>query len=296
MTLLRPSEMAPGGDRRISVVIATWNRRTELARTLRQLTALPERPRLVVVDNASTDGTAAAVREGFPGAELIVLRRNRGAWARNVGVRRCASRYVAFSDDDSWWEPGSLATAAAVLGACPQAGLLAARILVGAASRPDPANAAMSASPLPRRDLPGPRILGFLGCAAVCRREAFLAAGGFSRLLFHGGEEQLLAYDLAAAGWPACYVPDVVARHHPSPARDEVVRACQLSRNRVLVAWMRRPARRAAHETARLAHRARHEPAAARALAGAMTRLPAALAQRRALPAEVEAAVRLLGH
>src|SRR5438445_2853364 len=63
MTLLRPSEMAPGGDRRISVVIATWNRRTELARTLRQLTALPERPRLVVVDNASTDGTAAAVRE-----------------------------------------------------------------------------------------------------------------------------------------------------------------------------------------------------------------------------------------
>jgi hypothetical protein len=106
----------------------------------------------------------------------------------------------------------------------------------------------------------------------------------------------LLAYDLAAAGWPACYVPDVVARHHPSPARDEVVRACQLSRNRVLVAWMRRPARRAAHETARLAHRARHEPAAARALAGAMTRLPAALAQRRALPAEVEAAVRLLGH
>jgi GT2 family glycosyltransferase len=296
MTLPRPSEMAPHGDRRISVVIATWNRCAELVRTLRQLTALPERPRLVVVDNASTDGTAAAVREGFPGAELVVLRRNRGAWARNVGVRRCASRYVAFSDDDSWWEPGSLATATAVLDACPQAGLLAARVLVGAASRPDPANAAMSASPLPRHGLPGPRILGFLGCAAVVRREAFLAAGGFSRLLFHGGEEQLLAYDLAAAGWPACYVPDMVARHHPSPVRDEVARACQLSRNRVLVAWMRRPARRAAHETARLAHRARHEPAAARALAGAMARLPAALAQRRALPAEVEAAVRLLGH
>lgn len=296
MTLLRRGDQVPAGAGRISVVIATRNRRAELARTLRQLSALPERPQLVVVDNASTDGTAAAVRDGFPDADLVVLRRNRGAWARNVGVLRCASRYVAFSDDDSWWEPGSLAAAATVLDASPRAGLLAARVLVGATSRPDPVNAQMSASPLPRGDLPGPRILGFLGCAAVLRREAFLAAGGFSRLLFHGGEEQLLAYDLATAGWLACYVPDVIARHHPSPVRDDVARACQLSRNRVLVAWMRRPARRAADETARLAHRARHEPAAACALAGAMARLPAALAQRRALPADVEAAARLLGH
>lgn len=297
MTVLAPRhERAPAATGRISVVIATRNRRAELVRTLRHLTALRERPHLVVVDNASSDGTAAAVRDGFPGADLVVLRHNRGAWARNVGVMRCRTRYVALSDDDSWWEPGSLATATAVLDACPQAGLLAARILVGAAARPDPANAEMSTSPLPRQGLPGPRILGFLGCAAVFRREAFLAAGGFSRLLFLGGEEQLLAYDLAAAGWLACYVPEVVARHHPSPARDDAARACQLSRNRVLVAWMRRPVRRAVAETAILAARARREPAAARALAGALARLPAAVAQRRVLPADVEAAARLLGH
>jgi GT2 family glycosyltransferase len=286
--------LAPAG--RISVVIATRNRRAELVRTLGRLAALPERPHLIVVDNASSDGTVAAVRMGFPEIELIVLRRNRGAWARNVGVARSRTAYVALSDDDSWWEPWSLATAAAVLDACPRAGLLAERVLVGTASRPDPANAAMSASPLPRAGLPGPRILGFLGCAAVLRREAFLSAGGFSRLLFLGGEEQLLAYDLAVAGWPCCYVPDVVARHHPSPARDDVVRACQLSRNRVLVAWMRRPVRHAAAETASLAGRARRETVAVRALAGALARLPVALAQRRVLPADLEAAACLLGH
>ncbi len=278
------------------MVIATRNRCTELVRTLSQLSALPERPHLVVVDNASSDGTAVAVRSGFPGAELVALRRNRGAWARNVGVARCRTAYVALSDDDSWWEPGALTIAVTVLDACPQAGLLAARVLVGAAGWPDPANTAMSASPLSRSRLPGPRILGFLGCAAVFRREAFLAAGGFSRLLFHGGEEQLLAYDLAAAGWPACYVPEIVARHHPSPVRDDAVRACQLSRNRVLVAWMRRPIRHAAAETAHLAALARRDPVAARALTGALARLPVALLQRRALPADLEAAVRLLGH
>jgi GT2 family glycosyltransferase len=287
---------APLASRRMSVVIATRNRCAELCRTLRHLSALPERPHLLVVDNASRDGTPARVREAFPGTELVALPRNRGASARNVGVRRCRTPYVAFSDDDSWWEPGSLATAGAVLDACPRAGLLAARVLVGAAAEPDPVNAVMSASPLRRGGLPGPRVLGFLACAAVLRRDAFLAAGGFSRLLFLGGEEQLLAYDLAAAGWAACYLPGIVARHCPSPARDPAARERQLSRNCVLVAWMRRPVRRAVAETARLAARAGRDPAAAGTLAGVMARLPAALVQRRALPADVEAAARLLGH
>jgi GT2 family glycosyltransferase len=280
----------------MSVVIATRNRRAALCRTLARLAALPERPRLVVVDNASSDGTTAAVRRRFPDVEVIVLRRNHGAWARNVGVWRCRTRYVAFSDDDSWWEPGALATAGAVLDAYPQAGLLAARVLVGAAARPDPINAVMAASPLPGRGLPGPQVLGFLGCAAVLRAEAFAATAGFSRLLFIGGEEQLLAYDLAAAGWPCSYVPGVVARHDPSPARDQAARQRQMSRNQVLMAWMRRPARRAAAATASLARRASHDRAAAGAFAGVMARLPAALAQRRVLPPEVEAAARLLGH
>jgi GT2 family glycosyltransferase len=280
----------------MSVVIATRNRCAELCRTLRHLAALPERPHLVVVDNASADGTAARVRDGFPGTDLVTLSRNRGAWARNLGVSRCRTRYVALSDDDSWWEPGSLATAAAVLDAHPPAGLLAARTLVGPQGTADPLNEVLAASPLPSSGLPGPRVLGFLGCAAVVRKDAFAAAGGFSRLLFIGGEEQLFAYDLAAAGWAACYVPGIIARHHPSPSRDCTLRQAQCARNQVLVAWMRRPVRQALAGTARLARLARREPVAARALAGVAVKLPSALTQRRPLPPDVEAAARLLGH
>ncbi|MEA2241042.1 MAG: hypothetical protein QOD24_598, partial [Solirubrobacteraceae bacterium] len=47
-------------------MIATRNRRDTLLRSLERLAALPERPELVVVDDASGDGTAAAVREHFP--------------------------------------------------------------------------------------------------------------------------------------------------------------------------------------------------------------------------------------
>jgi GT2 family glycosyltransferase len=278
-----------------TVVIATYNRGPELCRTLQRLAALPEQPPVVVVDNGSQDGTASLVRRRFPGTELIALRRNRGAWARNLGVRRARTPLIALTDDDSWWAPGSLAAADAVLAASPQVGLLAARILVGPDEVPDPVNAVMAASPLPSAGLPGPRVMGFLGCGSVVRREAFLAAGGFSRLLFIGGEEQLLAYDLAAAGWAVCYQPDIVAYHHPSATRQPGTRQYQEARNRALVAWLRRPVRCAVTETGRLAHRATGDGIAARALGGLAVRLPLALLGRRPLPPEVETAIRVLG-
>lgn len=276
------------------MVIATRNRRPGLCATLEKLSALPERPEIIVVDNASRDGTRDAVRRAFPHAELVALRRNQGASARNAGVRRARTPYVALTDDDSWWEPGALARAAAVLDTAPRAGLVAAATLVGPEDAPDPVNALMADSPLSRGSLPGPRVLGFLGCAAVARRRAYLAAGGFSRLLFIGAEEQLLAYDLAARGWPAVYRDDIVAHHWPSPARDARRRRRQELRNRVLIAWLRRPLPRAIGDTARLGATAARDPVARRALGETALRLPAALLLRRRLPPDVEADIRLL--
>jgi GT2 family glycosyltransferase len=278
-----------------TVVIATRNRGAELCRTLERLSRLPERPPVVVVDNGSQDGTTAMVRDRFPGMELIALRRNRGAWARNLGVLRARTPLIALADDDSWWAPGALTAAAAVLAASPRVGLLAARILVGPDHVPDEINAVMAASPLPSDGLPGPRVMGFLGCGAVVRREAYLEVGGFSRLLFIGGEEQLFAYDLVAAGWVACYRPDIVAYHYPSASRQPATRRYQEARNRALVAWLRRPLRCALTETGRLTRQAVHDPIAGRALGGLAVRLPRALLGRRPLPADVETAIRALG-
>jgi GT2 family glycosyltransferase len=278
----------------VTAVIATRNRRAELCTTLDRLSDLPERPAIIVVDNGSQDGTAREVRRAFPRVDLVSLRRNLGACARNVGVRRAQTPYVALNDDDSWWEPGALSKAVAVLEASPRTGIVAAATMVGPEDAPDPINELMAASPLPQGCLPGPRVLGFLGCAAVARRQAYLAAGGYSRLLFIGGEEELLAYDLAAKGWPVSYRVDVVAHHWPSPVRDARRRRVQEIRNRLLVAWLRRPLPRAAGDTIRLAGAAGRDPVAGRALAEAALRLPAALVLRRRLPAQVEADIRLL--
>jgi GT2 family glycosyltransferase len=278
-------------DSRVSVVVATRDRRTELLATLSR----HEAP-VIVVDNASGDGTPDAVRAAYPQAEVVELASNAGAAARNVGAHRARTPYVAFADDDSYWEPGSLARAVRLLDTHPRAGLLAARVLVGADGRLDPVSAGMAQAPLGRQpDLPGPAVLGFLGCSAVVRRAAFLQVGGFSELLHIYGEETLLALDLAAAGWGLAYVEALTVRHHPSTRRGPAAaRRAREARNRLLTAWLRRPAGVAIRATVHAAGRAVTDPAERRGLAHATAALPQALRLRRRLPAPVEQAVRIL--
>ncbi|MFJ9037768.1 glycosyltransferase family 2 protein [Streptomyces sp. NPDC102406] len=284
-----------GAAPRTTVAVITRNRCASLLRTLDELAALPERPPVVVVDNGSTDATVEAARAHHGGARVVAAGRNTGALGRNLAVRHATTPYVAFSDDDSWWAPGALDTAADLFDAHPRLGLLAARTLVGPDAAEDPLNRVLGDSPLPpAADLPGRPVLGFLACAAVARRRAFLDAGGYHRVLFFGAEETLLAYDLAARGWGVTYEPSVTAHHHPDTGT-RPGRTTTQQRNAVLTAWLRRPLTVALRGTGRLAAAAvRGERDAALALSGVLTRLPAALRSRAPLPARVEHAARLL--
>jgi GT2 family glycosyltransferase len=278
------------------LVIATRNRADELLMTLARLSSYAAGAPIIVVDNASTDGTTERVWRDHPAVTVLRLDRNLGAAARNLGAGRADTPYIAFNDDDSWWLQGSLAAAESVLDRHPRLGLLAARTLVGSQERPDPLNPLLRHSPLGQAsDLPGPSVLGFLACSAVVRRDAFLQVGGFSPLLFFAGEEQLLAWDLAAAGWALCYLDELVVHHHPSLSRVPADRRRRRElRNRLLTVWMRRSIGTGMTATAALARDALRDPAAGLALLEALVRARSALRARRALPEAVEQQVRLL--
>jgi GT2 family glycosyltransferase len=271
---------------RITVVVATRDRWDDLCRSL------PRHPRpVLVVDNGSRVPLADRVAQAFPDVTVIRLPCNAGAVARNEGVQASVTPYVAFADDDSWWEAGALERAADILDALPHLGLLAGRILVGDSGELEPVCAQMAASALgTRHGEPGPRVLGFIACGAVVRRAAYLEAGGFDPVTFFGGEEERLALDLAAAGWALCYAPQVVARHVPSTRRDVAARRVRVARNHVLTAVLRRPVRQVLRTVARTAKTG----AGLLGLAAALPRLPAAVRARHRLPPEVEAARRLL--
>jgi GT2 family glycosyltransferase len=240
---------------RAGAVMLTHNRRADVTRSLQRMLALPERPRIVVVDNGSVDGTAGALAERFPEVRVIVLPDNRGAAARNVGVRALDTPYVALCDDDAWWAPGAVARAADVLDAHPRLAVVTGRVLVGECRREDPVCRQMAASPLGPLPGgpggPGVAVLGFLAGASMVRRAAFLEAGGFEPRFFLGGEEELLAVDLVARGWSIAYVPGVVVHHHPSAQRDARRRKRLLTRNALWFAWLRRPLRSALRQTGR---------------------------------------------
>jgi len=279
----------------VTVVVATRNRRDELLCSLGRILDLPESPPVIVVDNASTDGSADAIAARFPLVRVIRLEENLAAAARTIGVRAAATPYVAFADDDSWWAPGALACAVRLFERHPRLALLAGRIVVEPSGQADPVCQEMADSPLPRAaDLPGPPILGFLACAAVVRRQPFLDVGGFHPRFGVGGEEALVAMDLAARGWGLAYVDEVVAHHQPSPIRDLIGRRQREVRNELWVAWLRLGLAEALRETAAVAARAVTDVAARRGLVSALAGLGWVLRERDIAPQRVRAALRLL--
>ena len=275
-------------DPDVTVVVMSRDRREEL------LASLPrhEAP-VILVDNASTDGSVEAVRAARPEVTVVPLPENVGSYARTIGVEHAGTPFVAFADDDSWWAPGDLARAAAIMRAHPRLAVLNARILVGPEERLDPVCEEMAASPLGApADLPGPALLGFVACGAMVRTEAFLRVGGFDQVVRFPGEEERLSLDLAAAGWGIAYVDEVTVHHHPSPRRSAPEqRRAAIWRSRVLTAVMRQPV----PEVGRVVLRAlRTGTAERRGLLRALPDVPAALRSRRPVPDGVRADLRLL--
>jgi GT2 family glycosyltransferase len=276
----------PVNEERVSTVVVSRNRREQLMHSLER-----HEPPVILVDNGSTDGTAEAVAARFPHVHVVPLGDNHGSPGRNIGVELARTPYVAFADDDSWWAPGSLTKCADVLDAHPRLGLVAAHMLVGPEERVDPVCELMARSPLHAGpDAPGTPVLGFMACGAVVRRDAFLQSGGFDDVVFFLGEEDRLAWDMAAHGWELVYRPDIVAHHHPQPGGRSDGRRRLVTRNAVLTALMRRPWPVVVGQVM----------AACRSSEGrggvvdSLPRLRRALTARRRLPAQIEAQVRRL--
>ncbi|MER6772533.1 glycosyltransferase [Streptomyces bacillaris] len=282
-------------DDRTTVVVITRNRRTELLRTLRLLRALPEAPRVIVTDNGSADFTAEAVARLHPEVTLLTPGRNLGAVGRNLAVEQVRTPYVAFCDDDTWWEPGSLRLAADLLDTRPRLAAVTARIVVEPGGEEDPVVAELRDSPLPGPEwLPGPALGSFLAAATVLRTDAFRSVGGFHPGLWLGGEEELAATDLLRQGWWLAYVPELLVHHAASTVRDPTERRVLGLRNTLWFTWLRRPWLPAVRRTGELLRTAPKDRASLRAFAQAAAGLPWVLREREPVPRPLEARIRTL--
>ncbi len=117
---------------RLDIVIVSYNAREDLRRCLVSLRDAPATTpfRLVVVDNASTDGSPRAVRETMPGAALVELDRNLGfSRANNVGIRAGTSELVLLLNGDTIVPAGAIDGLVAALDAEPFAAAAGPRLV-----------------------------------------------------------------------------------------------------------------------------------------------------------------------
>ncbi len=162
---------------------------------------------------------------------------------------RARTPYVAFCDDDGWYDRDGLVAAADFLDRYERLALVNARILVKQEQYLDPISAEMAASPLPdTAGIPGPVLVSFMGGASVVRVSAYREVGGYDPEFFLGGEEETLAFKLLKARWHLRYLPDAVMYHRPSVANAPRLRSFGM-RNTLWNAWLHRRFRSAVRHT-----------------------------------------------
>lgn len=207
----------------VSFVIATHNRREVLLHTLQRLRQCAARcveTETLVVDNASSDGTAAAVRERFANVTLIEERQNRGPCAKNAALKRARGRFVVFLDDDSFPRPASLPRMIEHFDGRPGLGAAVFTVTLPDGSRE------CSAYP----DV-------CIGCGTGFRRAALEQVGGLPDDFFMAAEEYDLSLRLLDAGWEIRGFDDLHVTHLKTPTSRFGKRIARLdARNNALLA------------------------------------------------------------
>jgi GT2 family glycosyltransferase len=216
----------PAGAPKIAVIIVNANTGVHIERALTSLAKQTLAPtRVIVVDNASTDGSPDEIAKRFPSVDLIRLDRNVGfAAANNVGVRAADDcEWVALVNPDAFPLSDWLAALARAIEQRPQYAFFGSRLVsADAPSLLDGTGDVYHVSGLAwRRDHGRPATVApgageiFSPCAAAAlyRRDAFLEVGGFDESYFCYFEDSDLAFRLRLAGHRCLYVPDAVVHH-----------------------------------------------------------------------------------
>lgn len=233
-----------------TVVVVTWQGAHLLPACLDSLRAQTVAHRLLVVDNASTDGTAALLGKEYPEAEVVRLERNLGfAGGVQAGLDRVRTAYAALLNNDAVADPGWLAALLRALEGDRTLGAVTSKMLLAGPDQAAINNAGVRLLPdgygadigLGEPDGPPFRacreVFGFSGGAAGLRVSAVREVGGFPTEFFMYYEDTDTSWRLRLAGWPVAYVPDAVVHHAHSATADQgsAMFAFHNERNRLLM-------------------------------------------------------------
>ncbi len=224
----------------VSVVIVSWNTRELVDRCLRSVIDEAETAhvstQIIVVDNASSDGTVEFLRDHHPFVTCLPLRQNSGfAAANNRGIERSHGRAVLLLNPDTELRPGALTSMLKALYSMPHVGLISALLL-----NPDgsvqsagyrfpgylqslldffPIHPRLIESRANGRISPGDHVAPYavdhpLGACMLVRREVIDRVGPLDEQYFMYSEEIDWCRRIRGAGWTILIAPEAQVIHH----------------------------------------------------------------------------------
>ncbi len=231
--------MVPESGMRLSVVIVSWNVRRDVLACLRSLQEHPPRAEaeVIVVDNASTDGTVEDIRQAFPHVTIISNRQNRGfAAANNQALAAARGRHVLFLNPDTVVHADALDTLMEFLDGHGDVGACAPQILntdgtIQPSVRRFPTFSGMlhqgtilrhtrllckEYDRCMMKDFDGrtqAEVDIAMGAALMVRRRALDEIGAMDERFFMYYEEADLCHRLKRAAWRIVFVPGAVITH-----------------------------------------------------------------------------------
>ena len=184
---------------------------------------------IIVVDNASTDGSAALVAERFPRASLVRNEKNDGfGRANNRAVRESRGEFLLFMNTDVVLHPGALGLLTEEMRTHSDTGVVGPALLTpGGAFQPSFGGRTGFFSEMAkkgflnrlrtrelRKDRSRREVRWVSGAFLLARRQAFLEAGGFDEGFFLYFEDIDLCERIFDKGWKVIFLPDAVSLHH----------------------------------------------------------------------------------
>ena len=200
----------------VSVILVSYNTADLLEQCLASIIDEKVNIEIIVIDNASTDGSAQMVQSQFQHVILIANQDNRGfSKANNQGIQVSNGRYLLFLNPDTQVLPGALHVAVEFMDAQPAVGLAGTKII-------NPDN---SPQPSVEYRYPGQQharedfglatgdIAWVLGASIIARKNVIDQLGGFDEDYFLYAEETDLCLRARKNGWKIDYIPEAVIVH-----------------------------------------------------------------------------------
>lgn len=237
--------MKPG---KFSVVIPNWNGRRYLIDCLASLQQQTvSELEIIVVDNASTDGSQALINEGFPQVQLIALPENRGfTGACNIGIAAAQGDIIALLNNDTEAQANWVQALADAFHSHPEVGMVASKMLLfdqrdhfhtaGDTFGTDGSAGNRGAwqkdvGQFEREEY----VFGACGGAAAYRRSMLDEIGLLDDDFFFLLEDIDLAWRAQLAGYKVLYAPAAVVYHHLSASGGGVTASYYDGRNSIWV-------------------------------------------------------------